>query len=181
MRKRQDLIDQVNEVSDMSHMTVDQIAKTKAEAPEEQTKLSTREIAKQKGIPYMEPIKKLTGFGTLPDRLKSAHDKDWEYVLAIYENQIVRGEPIKFWFKKYPGDPDCLWEIPANRPVYIPRMIAKHLSGERDEISGMQSMVYHTFDYIQKPDNAWRKDDFTHTFQAIGTHYRGTCRAVGAF
>lgn len=181
MRKHQQLIDQVNTMSDMSSLTVDEIAKTKAEAPAPETQLTKKEIAKRDGIPYMEPVKKLTGFGELPERLKKEHAHDWEYVLAIFENQIVRGEPIKFWFKKYPGDPDCMWEIPANRPVYMPRMIAKHLSGEKDSVTGMQAMVYHTFDYIQKPDTQWKKDDFTHTFQAIGTHYRGTCRAVGAF
>lgn len=174
-KKTESLVKSVVELhEDMNALTVDKINNT-APAPQEiepQTKLSMREIAKMENIPYCEPVRKLGAFGTLPEKQKRDHERDWEYVKGIFENEVCRGEPIRFWFSKYAGDPDCMWEIPANRPVYVPRMIALHLE---------TVMQYHTFDYIEKPSNIWRKDDFTHQFSTTGTFWRGKFRPIGAF
>ncbi len=168
---------------DMNELTVDKIndaAPAKREL-EPEVKLSAREIAKMEGVAYLEPIRKLPPIGVLPEKWKKEHAKDWEYVKGIFENEVCRGEPIRFSFSKWPGDHDCVWEVPSNRPVYLPRMIAKHLSGEVDESTGMKAMEYHSFDHIQKQPQIWQKDDFTHQFSVTGTFSRGKFRALGAF
>jgi hypothetical protein len=168
---------------DMNEMTVDKVNDTAPSAKEceQQTKLSAREIASNENVKYIEPIRKLQPFGHLPEKWKKDHAHDWEYVKGIFENEVSRGEPIRFTFSKWPGDPDCIWEIPSNVPVYVPRMIAKHLSGEKDEKTGMQAMQYHTFEHIQKAESQLRKDDMTHQFSVTGTISRGKFRALGAF
>jgi hypothetical protein len=168
---------------DMNALSVDKINET---APREldtesHTKLSTKEIAAMEGIPYLEPLRKFQAFGTLKPEWKKERDRDWEYVKGIFENEVNRGEPIRFTFSKWPGDPDCMWEVPSNKPVYIPRMIAKLLSGEIDESTGIKAMQYHSFDHIAKPETNWQKDQFTHQFSATGTYSRGKFRAMGAF
>ncbi len=168
---------------DMNELTVDKIndvAPCQQES-EPQVKLSMKEIAKNECVRYIEPLRKLQPFGHLPEKWKKEHSHDWEYVKGIFENEVSRGEPIRFTFSKWPGDPDCVWEIPANIPVYVPRMIAKHLSGEKDERTGMQAMQYHTFEHIQKAESRIRKDDFADQFTVTGTISRGKFRALGAF
>jgi hypothetical protein len=90
----------------------------------------------------------------------------------MYENYVINGEPVTFGLCVYAGDADYLWEIPANVPVYVPRMVAKHLE---------EVQKYHTFTYLENPMNNLRPDDFTHQFRVDGTHYRGKFRAIGAF
>lgn len=173
--KRMKLVENVIESqAEMNELTIDKINEVapKAEELEPQTKLTAKEIASREGVQYIEPTRKLSAFGTLPEKLKKEHARDWEYVKGVFENNIINGEGISFWYSKYPGDPDCLWTIPANRPVYVPRMIATHLE---------HAMKYHTFDYIEKPDFRKKKDDHVDEFSVTGTHYRGTFRAIGAF
>lgn len=162
----------INMQTELSALTVDKIAETPKTEVEPQTKLTTKQIAANENIQYIEPRKRIKGIGTLPEKLKKQHDHDWEYVKGIAENYEVVGEPICFWLSLYPGDPDCLWEIPVNRPVYVPRMIAKHLESV---------MEYHSFNYIEKPTTQWKTDEFTHNFAPSATHYRGKFRPIGAF
>lgn len=177
----------VKDVLEMQHsmnaLTQDKISET---APKEvevapQVEISLKEIARREGIPYIEPIRKFQAFGTLKPEWKAKRDHDWQYVKGMWENEIIKGEGIKFTFSKWPGDPDCMWEIPANKPVYVPRMIAKLLSGEKDEDTGYEVLKYHSFDHVQKSEQYWQKDEFTHQFCATGTYSRGRFRAIGAF
>ena len=163
---------------DLGQMTVDTIesrAPTLEEAP-----VSLRERAKLEGVMYIEPKRKLPAIGKLPEKLQRHHAHDWEYVKAMYDNP-KSNESIVFWLCKYPGDQDCQWEIPSNVAVYVPRMIAMHLSGERENLTGIQAMIYHTFDYKEIPTPYWRADDFTHQFSVVGTHSRGRMRPIGVF
>jgi hypothetical protein len=173
----------INMQKDMNELSVDKINEI---APKQEEKmpvvvLSKKEIAAMEGIQYVEPIRKFQAFGVLPEKWKKERDHDWEYVKGIYENEVVRGDPIRFTFSKWPGDPDCMWEIPSNKPVYVPRMIAKLLSGEKDESTGIQAMQYHSFNHIARAEVNWQKDEFTHQFAATGTYSRGKFRAMGAF
>ena len=54
--------------------------------------------------------------------------------------------------------------VPANVPIYVPRMVAKHLE---------EVQKYHKFTYLEVPNDKWRTDDFTHQFSVSETHYRG--------
>jgi len=162
----------LNMQKDMNSLDVDAINEIAPDVEVAPIEMSMKEKARLENIPYIEPKKSLKGFGTLPEKLKKEHKYMWEYVKGIYENYIVNGEPITFWLSLYPGDPDLLWEIPPNRPVYVPRHVAKHLE---------EVMKYHTFSYVEKPQDKWRPGDNMEYFAPTGTHYRGKFRAIGAF
>lgn len=157
----------------LSTLTVDEVnAKAPVYEPEPQ-KESLKERAKREGARYIEPTRRLSPpLGKLPEKLKADHARDWEYVKGIYENIVVAGEPLKFSYCKYAGDADYLWEIPANTPVYVPRFIAKHLEN---------CQAYHTFDYVEKPQQFKTVDEYTDQFTVTGTQYRGKFRSMGAF
>jgi hypothetical protein len=120
----------------------------------------------------IEPRRKFKPIGTLDEKFKKDHAHDWEYVEGIYENMLEPGHQAEFWFVKYPGDPDCEWVIPANVPVSIPRMIAKHL----ESID-----CYHKFGFVDKPPQLWSPDEFTSTFTVTSKHFRSKFRSMGAF
>ena len=187
MRTRKEDVELVSKVIDnqneMNALTVDKINELAPalEEKEPEVKLSTKEIARMEGVRYIEPLKKLQAFGTLPDKWKAKRDRDWEYVKGIFENDVQKGEPIRFTYCKWPGDPDCMWEVPANTPCYVPRFVAKLLSGEKDEDTGIQAMNYHTFNHMQRAQEFLRKDDFMEQFSVSGTLSRGKFRAIGAF
>ena len=168
---------------DMNALSVDKVnaIAPALEEKEPEVKLSPKELARQEGIRYIEPLRKLQPIGTLPEKWKSMHKRDWEYVKGIFENEVSKGESLRFCHCKWPGDPDCIWEVPANIPVYVPRMIAKLLSGERDEDTGQQAMLYHSFSHVQKADSQLRKDDFMEQFCPLATYSTGRFRAIGAF
>lgn len=168
------LIDQTVAVQEnLKSMTVDEINAHAPKVELEVQELSLKEKAKLEGVRYIEPKRRLSPpLGKLPEKLKAKHAHDWDYVKGIYENYIVVGEPITFSLCMYPGDADYMWEIPANVPVYVPRMIAKHLE---------EVQAYHTFNYIEKSSQDWRVNEETHQFKVTGTHYRGKFRPIGAF
>lgn len=174
-KTHESLINQVDGIQrSMNSLTVDEVNSTapKAAEPEPQ-EMSLKERAKREGARYIEPKRRLSPpLGKLPEKQKAEHARDWEYVKGIYENYVVSGEPLTFNYVKYAGDADYMWEVPANTPVYVPRMIAKHLED-------IQS--YHTFDYIEKGSQYWHANEETHQFRVTGTHYRGKFRPIGAF
>lgn len=158
---------------DLNKLTVDEIHRTAvAEEPEAQQE-SLEAVARREGCQYIKPKRRLSPpMGQLPEKLKKEHSRAWEYVKGVYENYVVNGEAITFSLCLYPGDADYLWEIPPNVPVYVPRMVAKHLE---------EVQKYHTFSYLETPMDQWRSDDFTHQFRATGIKYRGKFRPLGAF
>lgn len=170
----------VKEVATMgqqiSQLTVEKINQL-APAPEEtELRMTAKQIAASEGARYVEPKKRLPAFGILPEKQKKEHERAWEYVKGIYENYVVSGEPIEFWYCEYPGDPDCLWSIPCNVPVYVPRMIAKHLE---------EVQKYHSFSRLEGsadplPMMAGEVEAMK-WFRPSGTHYRGKFRAIGVF
>ena len=171
----------------MSEMTQDRVNDLAPELEETEVKLTTKQIAARDGVRYIEPKRKLPGFGAdnMKSEWKPKHARDWEYTLGMFQGEARNGshsqDPKTFWHCKWPGDPDCLWEIPVEVPVYLPRMIAKYLAGEKEEDTGMESMKYHKFDYRERPINYQRPDDFTHDFAPVSTHHRGRFIPLGQF
>ena len=95
----------------MNTLTVDRINEIAPPAKEIlPPPMSLKERAKLEGVLYIEPNKKLPAFGKLPPEWKSARDRDWEYVLGIFQSgnctSIAPGEPQRFWLCIWPGDPD---------------------------------------------------------------------------
>lgn len=171
----------------MSQMTQDKVSEMAPEGEMPEIKLTAKEIAARDGVRYIEPKKKLPGFGdkNMKSEWKAQHARDWEYILGMFQGEVQNNgysqEPKTFWHCKWPGDPDCLWEIPVETPVYVPRMIAKYLSGEKEEDTGMETMKYHKFDYKERPSTYVRPNDFTHDFAPVSTHYRGRFMQLGNF
>lgn len=113
----------------------------KASAPVEerdpQSKLSTRE-AKQMDAAYIKPIRSVSRVNFQNSKTDSRtfwdekhrhlHTEDWEYVRCIVENYEIPGESIEVWTAKWGCDPAHFWRVPVNKPVMIPRLLAKQLS-----------------------------------------------------
>lgn len=158
----------------MSELTQDKINETapKAEEMEPQVKMTAKEMAAKLGLRYIEPVRKLKAIGKLPAFLEKEHAYMWEYVKGMYENYDFIGETLSFFLCLYPGDPDCMWSIPANVPVYVPRMVAKHLE---------ECQKYHTFAYKDKRPDQKEALDFNEEFCVDKTHYRGKFRPIEAF
>lgn len=157
---------------DLDKLTVDEVNKTKDEEPEIQEE-SLENRCKREGVRYIKPKRRLSApLGTLPEKLKRQHKHDWEYVKGIYENFAIPGEAITFSLCLYPGDADYLWEVPANIPVAVPRLVAKHLE---------EVQRHHQFGHREKPSALLSPDNFMHEFQVTGTTYRGKFRPIGAF
>jgi len=166
----ENMIENQRNLNEFNQERVNEVAPKPIES--EPQELTLKQIAKNENVQYIEPKKQIKGLGILPDSLKKEHAFMWEYVKGIFENRAIVGETLKFWLKLYPGDPDCLWEIPANRPVYVPRMVAKTID---------ETMIYHKFDYIQKDTSRMAKNNFAEEFSVVETVRRGEFRPIGAF
>lgn len=157
---------------DLNKLSVDTINTTEDKEPEIQ-EISMENKCKEQGIPYIKPSRRLSApMGKLPEKQKAEHKRAWEYVKGIYENFHIPGEAITFPLCLYPGDADYLWVIPANIPVAVPRLVAKHLE---------ETQKYHQFAYREKPTDILQTDSFTHSFSVSGVQYRGKFRPIGAF
>jgi hypothetical protein len=169
---------------EMSNLTTDKIKETAPKAIEKEIPSSLKERAKLENVIYVEPKTKIPPISKLDPKFREKRDRDWEYIKGTYYHENVNGrastEPMRFWFQKWPGDPYCQWEVPAGKPVYVPRMIARHLAGEKDPDTGMEAMKYHTFDFIAD-SNAKESDQFTHQFRPTATHYTGRFITTGSF
>jgi hypothetical protein len=102
---------------------------------EPQTKISRREMdhADAQWIEPLRSIKRPVGGKDkatvyFNEKWKPLHEKDWEYVKCIVENNELIGEKVPAWTSKWGCDPAHYWEVPVNRPVMIPRLLAEQLS-----------------------------------------------------
>ncbi len=172
------LVKNVAEMSQgIAQMSVDKINELAPAAELAELQLTAKQKAATEGVRYIEPKRKFKGLGVLPEKLKKDHARAWEYVKGIYENYVVSGEPVEFWHNgDFPGDPDCLWAIPCNVAVYVPRFIAKHLE---------ECQKYHTFTKLEGKSDPTpmgsHEVEAMRWFSPSGTHYRGKFRSIGAF
>jgi len=163
--------------SEISQMTMDKVNEVAPEPTDTELRMTYKQMAKDEGVPFIEPKRQFKAFTEVPEKFKKAHKHAWEYVKGIYENYVINGEPIEFWYNgDLPGQPDCLWSIPCNRAVYIPRFLAKHLE---------ECQKYHTFTALEgnadpKPMRS-NEVESLRWFAPTGTHFRGRFRAIGAF
>lgn len=75
---------------------------------------------------YIEPSKRIPTGGIKVEEYEKQRDFLWEYVVGVFESVLV-GAKLEFWLTGLPGDDYCLWAIPVNTPVGLPRFVAKHL------------------------------------------------------
>ena len=98
-----------------------------------QTKLSSKQM-KESDAPYIKWTKYISRVNSekwktyWDEKHRAAHDRDWEYVRVIVENNEIMGSPIEMWTAEYGCDPAHYWTIPVNKPIYIPRLVARKIA-----------------------------------------------------
>lgn len=107
--------------------SLDPMNKGQVEETEEQTKLSDREIAKY-DAPYIKPARAIFGREPFNEKFRKTWEKAWEYVKCIVEQKECPEEIVEKWTKEFPGDPAHFWEIPVNKPIYLPRFVAHQIT-----------------------------------------------------
>lgn len=95
---------------------------------EPQTLLSKRQVEKY-DAPYIKPTIAESPNGKKKSSQDAMREKAWKYVKVIVENNEVKGERVDFWLKAEISGECCnYWQVPTNRPVYLPFHVAEHLS-----------------------------------------------------
>lgn len=103
------------------------------EEKDSQTHLSTKQ-AKDMDAPYIKPIRSINrpnhekAKTYWNEKFQGIHDEDWEYVRCIVENNEIIGEAVEVWTAKYGCDPAHFWKVPVNKPIMVPRLLAKQLA-----------------------------------------------------
>lgn len=111
----------------MSSLSQDEMNKAPIAETEHQTKLSKQEV-KQYDAPEIKPSQTIPGIGKRKPEQDNLRRRAWELVKVVAENCEVIGEKIELWHKApFSGEPCTFWQIPVNKPIYIPRFLADHL------------------------------------------------------
>lgn len=153
-------------------------AKAPVAETEPQTKMSQREIRNAE-VPYIKPIRSVARTNFKNDRIDSRsyfdekhrplHDRDWEYVKCIVENNEIKGEDVEVWTAKWGCDPAHFWKVPVNKPVMIPRLLAEQLA----------SCKYHRLRTEDRPVEQGQLGTITGALVVDQTVHRIDARPVG--
>lgn len=110
-------------------LTVDRMNQAPLRETESQTKMSSKQI-KNYDAPRLEPLRRINSkepHSTDPKLIRE-REEGHEYIKCIVENKDIIGEAVEICSKKFAGDPATFWKVPVNKPVYIPKFLAKQLS-----------------------------------------------------
>lgn len=98
-------------------------------ATDPQTKMG-REQFKKADAPYIKPTRYISC--SSKERFNPEWQKLWdrekEYVKVIVENNEIIGESVELWHKNWPTQHAEFWQVPVNKPVYIPRGVATQIT-----------------------------------------------------
>ena len=98
--------------------------------PEKEQEKLTKIAEFKKKFPdaaYIEPKVRIPTGGNRHPEWEKQREYFHEYVVGIFESQMILGKH-EFFKDGLPGDDYCLWSIPVNKPIGVPRYIAKHLA-----------------------------------------------------
>ena len=168
----------VKQVEDLSN-AVNDMNKAMEMTPSKEEEKKIQMTAFQKKYPdvrYIEPAQRIPTGGM---RCPKYHEKNGsleyltEYVTGIFESQIV-GATFSFDLGEIPGEDYCRWTIPTNKPIGVPRFVAKHLSThlawkEMKPIGQNQDPPAHHPEEVTKP------------FQNFEIKRRGTFNPLSAY
>lgn len=161
--------DQLNKFeSHVKSLTVDELSKSPLKESEPQTKLSNREVEKL-DAPYIKPVRAIFSNEKFNEAFRKERDEGWKYVKCIVENNEIIGERIEKWTKHWPGEPAHFWQIPVNKPIYLPKFLAEELQG----------CCYHRLVMQSRSPDQIREGEPMEDLVAKETRHRIDCRSVG--
>ncbi len=151
----------------VKEMTLDKMSLAPERPQEEQTKMSGRE-QKAYDAPYIKPVRSINSKERFNEAYREEHKRAWEYVKVICENFEIIGEQIEMWTKKFAGDAADFWKIPVNKPIYVPRLVAKQIA----------ACKYHRITMEEKVTNQEGGVTFHGSLAVDHTKNRLDCRIV---
>lgn len=137
-----------NSAKELATKSISDFDKSPQEHREMQVKMSAREMSSSNDI-YLKPIRSINSKETFNEKFRSEWEDDWKYVKCVVENYEIIGEDVETWTKKYAGDSADYWRVPVNKPIYIPKLLAKQLS----------RCKYHRFSMEDRVDQNSRQVD----------------------
>ncbi len=99
-----------------------------AKETEPQTKLSSKELDKAQDV-YIKPNKTVSCREKFNEKYRDEYNFAAEYVHIIAEHKEIIGELVELWTKPFAGVPAEFWQIPPNKPVWVPRYVAERIKG----------------------------------------------------
>lgn len=172
---REKLVKRVEDLSD----AVNDMHKAMANTPEviDERKVQMTEFQKKyPDVKYIEPSMKIpTGGARCPKYHERHGSLEYlkEYVTGIFESQLV-GATFTFDLGEVPGEDYCRWTIPTNKPIGLPRYVAKHLS------THLAWKEMKPLGKNQEPQ-AYSDDEITKPFENFETKRRGTFHPINAY
>lgn len=169
------IVRQVEEVSN----AVNDMHKAMEQTPSVQDEKKVRLTEFQKKFPdakYIEPTYRFPTQGVKSAKyheINGSLEYLTEYVVGIFESQIV-GQTFSFDLGEIPGEDYCRWTIPTNKPIGLPRYVAKHLS---------KNLCWKEMKPLGKNQEpqAYNEEDITVPFTNFETKRRGTFHPINAY
>ena len=131
----------------ISSMSLDELNKAPKHEVEPQTKMSTRELQNAKQT-YLKPLKTIDAVDpksgkpqTFNPRFQASYDFYRELVCFTAENNMMIGQKIEIWTRKYGGKPAEYWEVPCNTPVWGPRYLAEQIKSKCHHVIEMNQQT----------------------------------------
>lgn len=122
---------------------------------------------------YLEPATRIPTGGIKHEEFEKQREYLTEYVVGIFESQLVVGS-LDFYLTGLPGDDYCLWKIPVNKAIGIPRFVAQHLN------KNLNWKEMKPLGRNQEPV-AFEEQDVTAPFHNFETKRRGTFHPINAY
>lgn len=124
--EKKKIIQRTVEIEEASRGIQAAMAKAKENKAETEQEIS----AFKKKFPdamYIQPSARIPTGGIPHPEFEKQRDHLTEYVVGIFESQLV-GQVLDFFITGLPGDDYCRWKIPVNKVVGIPRFVAQHIN-----------------------------------------------------
>jgi hypothetical protein len=120
------LVRRMEDFSDAVNGMTAAMERTSEERPETNLKISDFKRKFPDAI-YLEPATKIPTGGIRHAEIDKQKDYLHEYVVGIFESQMIQGQ-LDFFLTGLPGDDYCRWVVPVNKAVGVPRFVAQHLA-----------------------------------------------------
>jgi hypothetical protein len=111
---------------DVKQMTLDRMNAAPKQETESPTKLSSKELSKEKDI-YLKPDRKISDGQKFNEKFREDWNFQKEYVhFRAYHKEIL-GDTIEMWTHPFGGVGAEFWKIPSGKPIWAPRYVAEQI------------------------------------------------------